>query len=141
VQLGITSIGRSAVFGWGCDQRWIGRLADISGNIGKDSNHFGNDYRRNCYYIYNDYLWRAGSKAYRAALFRAGFGMARRSMAWVASISKSFVRLLSFSTHVILTLLRISEFTCAAMTEEEIAAGLEQGRQPGLMEVHEHQTA
>ncbi|MDH1334498.1 hypothetical protein N5D77_14605 [Comamonas thiooxydans] len=115
-------------------------MADISGNIGKDSNHFGNDYRRNCYYIYNDYLWRAGSKAYRAALFSAGFGMARRTMAWVASISKSFVRLLSFSMHVILTLLRISEFTCAAMAEEEIAAGLEQGRQPGLMEVHEHQT-
>lgn len=48
-------------------------------------------------------------------------------MAWVASIAKSFVRLLSFSTHVILTLLRISEFACAAMTEEEIATGLEQG--------------
>ncbi|KGH07500.1 hypothetical protein P608_20790 [Comamonas thiooxydans] len=53
--------------------------------------------------------------------------MARHSMAWVASIAKSFVRLLSFSTHVILTLLRISEFACAAMTEEEIATGLEQG--------------
>ena len=62
-------------------------------------------------------------------------------MAWVASIAKSFVRLLSFSTHVILTLLRISEFACAAMTEEEIATGLEQGRQPGLMEVHGHQVA
>ena len=67
--------------------------------------------------------------------------MARRSMAWVASIAKSFVRLLSFPTHVMLTLLRISEFACAAMTEEEIAAGLVRGRQPGLMEVHEHQAA
>ena len=54
-------------------------------------------------------------------------------MARVASIAKSFVNLLSFSTHVILTLLRISDFSCAAMTEEEVAAGLEQGRQVGLM--------
>ena len=141
MQLEITSIGRSTVLGWGCDQRWIGRLADISGNIGKDSNHFGNDYRRNCYYIYNDYLWRSGSKAYRAALSRAGFCMARRSMVWVASTAKSFVRLLSFSTHVILTLLRISDFSRAAMTEEVAAAGLEQGRQPDLIEVPEHQEA
>ena len=137
----ITSGGRSAVFGRGCKQRWIVRLLDIYGSIGKDSNHFGNDYHRNCYCIYNDYLWRARSKAYRAALSRAGFGMARRFMAWVASIAKSFVRLLLFSTHVILTLLRISEFACAAMTKEEAAAGLEQGRQAGLMEVHEHRAA
>ncbi len=62
-------------------------------------------------------------------------------MVWVASIAKSFVRLLSFSTHVILTLLRISGFACTAMTEEDATAGLEQVRQPGLMEVHEHQAA
>jgi len=67
--------------------------------------------------------------------------MARCSRAWVAFIVKSFVRLLSFSAHVILTLLRISDFSCAAMTEEEVAAGLEQGRQADLMEVHEHQAA
>lgn len=48
-------------------------------------------------------------------------------MAWVASIAKSFVRLLLFSTHVILTLLRMSEFARAAMTEEEAATALEQG--------------
>jgi hypothetical protein len=35
---------------------------DISGNIGKDSNHFGNDYHRNCYYIYNDYLGELAQK-------------------------------------------------------------------------------
>lgn len=131
----------SCILGWGCDQRWIVGLLDICGNIAKDSNHLGSDYRRNCYYIYNDYLWGAASKAYQAALSRAGFSMERGSVVWVASIAKSFVRLLSFSTHVILTLLRISEFACAAMTGEEAAAGLEQVRQPGLMEVHEHQAA
>ncbi|WP_232538004.1 hypothetical protein [Comamonas testosteroni] len=102
-------------------------MADISGNIGKDSRHFGNDCRRKCYYIYNDYLPGTGSKAFRAALSGAGFGIARRSVVWVASIAKPFVRLLSFSTHVILTFLRINEFACPAMTEQEIAAGLEQG--------------
>lgn len=139
VQPGLHPAGAQLYLGWGCEQRWIARLLDISGNIGKDSNHFGSAYRRNCYCIYNDYLWRARSKAYRAALSRAGFGMTRRSMARVVPIAKSFVRLLSFSTHVILTLLRISDFSFAAMTEEEVAAGLEQGSQPGLMGVHEHQ--
>lgn len=141
VQLGLPSAGARLYFLGGGEQRWIVHLLDISGNIGKDSNHFDKDYRRNCYYIYNDYLWRSGSKAYRAALSRAGFCMARRSMVWVASTAKSFVRLLSFSTHVILTLLRISDFSRAAMTEEVAAAGLEQGRQPGLIEVPEHQEA
>ena len=62
-----------------------------------------------------------------------------RPMTWVASIAKPFVRLLSFSTHAILTLLRINESQSRTVTEEEISANLEEGREAGLIEANEHQ--
>ncbi|WP_309678179.1 hemolysin family protein [Polaromonas sp.] len=62
-----------------------------------------------------------------------------RPMMWVASIAKPFVRLLSMSTHATLKLLRIDNAAGRAVTEEEIAASLEEGVDAGLIEEHEHQ--
>ncbi|UUZ67311.1 hemolysin family protein [Polaromonas sp. P2-4] len=62
-----------------------------------------------------------------------------RPMMWVASIAKPFVRLLSMSTHATLKLLAIDNAAGRAVTEEEIAASLEEGVDAGLIEEHEHQ--
>ena len=62
-----------------------------------------------------------------------------RPMAWVAAGAKPFVWLLSFSTHAVLKLLRIDNSAGRAVTEEEIAASLEEGVDAGLIEAHEHQ--
>lgn len=62
-----------------------------------------------------------------------------RPMVWVASIAKPFVRLLSISTHAVLKLLRVDNAAERAVTEEEIAASLEEGVDAGLIEEHEHQ--
>jgi len=57
----------------------------------------------------------------------------------VAGIAKPFVKLLSVSTLVTLKLLRIDNSAGRAVTEEEIAASLEEGVDAGLIEEHEHQ--
>ena len=62
-----------------------------------------------------------------------------RPMMWVALVAKPFVRLLSFSTHAVLKLLRVDNAGERAVTEEEITASLEEGVDAGLIEVHEHQ--
>ena len=62
-----------------------------------------------------------------------------RPMTYVASGAKPFVRLLSFSTHAVLKLLRINNVAGRAMTEEEIVASLEEGVDAGVIEEHEHQ--
>lgn len=62
-----------------------------------------------------------------------------RPMIWVASAAKPFVRLLSISTHAVLQLLRIDNTAGRSVTEEEIAASLEEGVDAGLIEEHEHQ--
>ena len=62
-----------------------------------------------------------------------------RPMKWVATGTKPFVRLLSFSTHAVLKLLRVDTKGDRAVTEEEIAASLEEGVDAGLIEEHEHQ--
>lgn len=62
-----------------------------------------------------------------------------RPMMWVATGAKPFVRLLSISTHAVLKLLRIDNSAGRAVTEEEIAASLEEGVDAGLIEEHEHQ--
>lgn len=62
-----------------------------------------------------------------------------RPMMWVASIAKPFVKLLSLSTQGVLKLLRIDNAAGRAVTEEEIAASLEEGVDAGLIEEHEHQ--
>jgi putative hemolysin len=62
-----------------------------------------------------------------------------RPMMWVATGFKPFVRLLSISTLAVLKLLRIDNTAGRAVTEEEIAASLEEGVDAGLIEEHEHQ--
>lgn len=62
-----------------------------------------------------------------------------RPMMWVATGFKPFVRLLSISTLAVLKLLRIDNSAGRAVTEEEIAASLEEGVDAGLIEEHEHQ--
>ena len=62
-----------------------------------------------------------------------------RPMTWVARIAKPFVRLLSISTQTVLKLLRVNNNAGRAVTEEEIAASLEEGREAGVIEHHEHQ--
>jgi putative hemolysin len=58
---------------------------------------------------------------------------------WTATAAKPFVHLLSFSTHVVLKMLRIDNAAERSVTEEEIAASLEEGVDAGLIEEHEHQ--
>jgi putative hemolysin len=62
-----------------------------------------------------------------------------RPMTWVATIAKPFVRLLALSTLGVLKALRIDTSGDRAVTEEEIAASLEEGVDAGVIEAHEHQ--
>ena len=62
-----------------------------------------------------------------------------RPMLWVAAAAGPFVRLLSFSTQAVLRLLRVNTSASRAVTEEEIAASLEEGVSAGVIEAQEHQ--
>ncbi len=62
-----------------------------------------------------------------------------RPMQWVASATRPFVRLLSFSTQAVLRLLRVDNAARQAVTEEEIVASLEEGLSAGVIEQQEHQ--
>ena len=62
-----------------------------------------------------------------------------RPMVWVATGAKPFVRLLAVSTQAVLKLLRVDNAASRAVTEEEIAASLEEGLDAGVIEEHEHQ--
>ncbi len=62
-----------------------------------------------------------------------------RPMMWVATGAKPFVRLLSFSTHAVLKLLRIDTSALRSVTEAEISASLSEGVDAGVIERHEHQ--
>ncbi len=61
-----------------------------------------------------------------------------RPMTWVARVAKPFVRLLSISTLAVLKLLRVDNAAGRSMTEEEITASLDEGREAGVIEEHEH---
>lgn len=62
-----------------------------------------------------------------------------RPMVGVATATRPFVRLLSFSTQAVLKLLRVDTGSSRAVTEEEITASLEEGLSAGVIEEHEHQ--
>lgn len=62
-----------------------------------------------------------------------------RPMLWLATAAKPFVKLLSATTQGTLRLLRIDTTRVRSMTEEEIAASLEEGVDAGLIEEQEHQ--
>ena len=62
-----------------------------------------------------------------------------RPMLWLAKAASPFVKLLSATTHGTLKLLRIDTNAARPVTEEEITASLEEGRDAGVIEHHEHQ--
>ncbi len=62
-----------------------------------------------------------------------------RPMLWLAMAASPFVRLLSGTTAAVLKLLRIDTTVARVVTEEEIAASLDEGRDAGLIEQREHQ--
>ena len=66
--------------------------------------------------------------------------LAARPMMWLSTATKPFVVLLSASTHAVLRLLGLGgKSPGASVTEEEIAAQLEEGREAGVIEAQEHQ--
>lgn len=60
-------------------------------------------------------------------------------MTWLALIAKPFVALLSMSTHAVLKLMRIDNSAERGVTQDEITASLEEGRDAGVIEHQEHQ--
>jgi putative hemolysin len=60
-------------------------------------------------------------------------------MNWLSTATRPFVALLSMSTEAVLRLLGIRGNTPRGVTEEEIAASLEEGLDAGVIEQHEHQ--
>src|SRR3954462_3866438 len=62
-----------------------------------------------------------------------------RPMEWLSLIARPFVKLLSWSTETSLRLLGIRGGPDRSVTEEEIAASLEEGLDAGVIEAQEHQ--
>jgi putative hemolysin len=62
-----------------------------------------------------------------------------RPMEWLSILARPFVRLLSWLTDRTLRLFGIKGDTSRAVTEEEIAASLEEGLDAGVIEAQEHQ--
>ncbi|HUG26409.1 hemolysin family protein [Piscinibacter sp.] len=65
--------------------------------------------------------------------------MVAKPMEWLSMIARPFVRLLSISTEGTLRLLGIQGGPSRSVTEEEIAASLEEGLDAGIIEEQEHQ--
>ncbi|HEY1394167.1 MAG TPA: hemolysin family protein [Methylibium sp.] len=66
-------------------------------------------------------------------------GVVARPMQWLSRLARPFVKLLAASTVATLKLLGVVENPSRAVTEEEIAASLEEGLDAGVIEAHEHQ--
>ncbi len=62
-----------------------------------------------------------------------------KPMNWLSVIASPFVKMLSGSTTAVLTLLGARDTGGRGVTEEEIAASLEEGLDAGVIEAHEHQ--
>ncbi|WP_418316526.1 hemolysin family protein [Piscinibacter sakaiensis] len=62
-----------------------------------------------------------------------------KPMDWLSILASPFVKLLAFSTVGTLALLGIKGGPSRSVTEEEIAAQLEEGLESGVIEAHEHQ--
>jgi putative hemolysin len=62
-----------------------------------------------------------------------------RPMEWLSLLARPFVRLLSWCTEASLKLLGVSGAPDRSVTEEEIAASLEEGLDAGVIEAQEHQ--
>ena len=62
-----------------------------------------------------------------------------RPMEWLSLIGRPFVKLLTVCTNTTLNLLGIKDGPSRSVTEEEIAASLEEGLDAGVIEAQEHQ--
>src|SRR5206468_4199766 len=62
-----------------------------------------------------------------------------RPMEWLSLVARPFVRLLSWCTEATLRLMGIRGAPDRSVTEEEIAASLEEGLDAGVIEAQEHQ--
>jgi putative hemolysin len=62
-----------------------------------------------------------------------------RPMAWLSRLSRPFVVLLTVCTEATLRVMGIKDNGNRSVTEEEIAASLEEGLDAGVIEAHEHQ--
>jgi putative hemolysin len=62
-----------------------------------------------------------------------------RPMNWLSMATRPFVALLGASTHAVLRLMGLKDMGTRAVTEEEIAAQLEEGLDAGVIEAQEHQ--
>ncbi len=62
-----------------------------------------------------------------------------RPMAWLAKVANPFVKLLTMCTQGVLNVMRINTNNARAVTEEEIAASLDEGLDAGVIEAHERQ--
>ncbi len=62
-----------------------------------------------------------------------------RPMEWLSLLARPFVKLLTWCTEATLRLLGMSEAPDRSVTEEEIAASLEEGLDAGVIEAQEHQ--
>jgi putative hemolysin len=62
-----------------------------------------------------------------------------RPMQWLATATRPFVALLTFSTHGLLRLLGVKQEERTAVTEEEIHAMLEEGSDAGVIEHQQHE--
>ncbi len=65
--------------------------------------------------------------------------LAARPMEWLSSVARPFVWLLSACTDAVLGLLGMRHSAVRSVTEEEIAASLEEGVDAGVIEAQEHQ--
>ncbi len=65
--------------------------------------------------------------------------LAAPPMQWLSKATKPFVALLSITTEFILRILGLRASGSRSVTEEEIAASLEEGLDAGVIEQHEHQ--
>jgi putative hemolysin len=62
-----------------------------------------------------------------------------RPMGWLSLAASPFVKLLAGTTQAILKLMGVRDTGSRGVTEEEIAASLEEGLDAGVIEAHEHQ--
>ena len=62
-----------------------------------------------------------------------------RPMEWLSTLTRPFIRLLTWSTNATLSLIGLGKGPDRSVTEEEIAASLEEGLDAGVIEAQEHQ--
>jgi putative hemolysin len=62
-----------------------------------------------------------------------------RPMEWLSTLTRPFIRLLTWSTNATLSVIGLRKAPDRSVTEEEIAASLEEGLDAGVIEAQEHQ--